>query len=598
MKPALLLLILAMTGSFSHAQTNISPSTTELTNLLKGNFSPSTYGISASVNLPDSVSAGLLSHISTDSLKSSLVALRSFQNRNSGSTTTSATRGIGAARQWVYNKFQQYSAANGNRLKAGYLSFTQTMCAVSAHKNVIAVLPGNQTTNRSIILVEAHLDSRCEGLCDISCNAFGADDDASGVALVLELARVLSQYTFKNTIVFSLNTGEEQGLYGSTAFATYLKNNTIPVKAVSNNDLSGNIFCGHTSSAPSCPAFGNIDSIGLRIFSLGGFNSPHKQWARYIKLEYKEQLASFVNVLTDIRIMTPEDRTGRGGDHQPFSAKGYTAARLVEANEDGNAASSSSSYVDRQHSTRDILGIDTDGDGVEDSLYVNLNYLARNALVNGNALAMAALCPGTPTASAAIIRSNQLRVNFTGVSPAFRIAVRSATNDWDSVYTVPGTSDINPVRRDTVTVPYGSATNFFVSVAGVDSNGLESFFGPETSLTTGTVTAAAAKGMATTASATLATPSPYDGIQLLQNSPNPFDEATMITVVSSTDEYTGRAWINISSLDGRVVQRIRLPLKKGVNEVMYNHGYAIKGTYICSLLIDGLPVQSRKMIFR
>jgi hypothetical protein len=408
----------------------------------------------------------------------------------------------------------------------------------------------------------------------------------------------LSQYTFKNTIVFSLNTGEEQGLYGSTALAAYLKNNIIPVKAVSNNDVSGNIFCGHTSSAPSCPAYGNIDSIGLRIFSLGGFNSPHKQWARYIKLEYKEQLASLVNVFTDIRIMTPEDRTGRGGDHQPFSAKGYTAARLVEANEDGNAGSSSPSYVDRQHSTRDILGVDTDGDGVEDSLYVNLNYLARNALVNGNALAMAALCPGTPTASAAIIRSNQLRVRLPGTYPAFRIAVRSATNDWDSVYTytVPGASNV--AAFDTVTVPYGSATNFFVSVAGVDPNGLESFFGAETSLTTGTVTAAAAKGMAATASATLASPSPYEGIRLLQNSPNPFDEATMITVVSSTDEYSGRAWINISSLDGRVVQRIRLPLKKGVNEVMYNHGYGVKGTYICSLLIDGLPVQSRKMIFR
>jgi len=596
MKPALLLLILAMTGSFAHAQTNISPSTTELTNLLKGNYSPSTYGISASVNLPDSVSAGLLSHISTDSLKSNLVALRSFQNRNSGSTTTSTTRGIGAARQWAYTKFLQYGAANGGRLKAGFLQFTQSMCAVSAHKNVIAVLPGNQTADKSIILIEAHLDSRCEGLCDISCNAFGADDDASGVALVMELARVLSRYTFKNTIVFSLNTGEEQGLYGSTAFATYLKNNSIPVKAVSNNDLSGNVFCGHTSSAPSCPAFGNIDSIGLRIFSLGGFNSPHKQWARYIKLEYKEQLASFVNVFTDIRIMTPEDRTGRGGDHQPFSARGYTAARLVEANENGNAGSGSPSYVDRQHSTRDVLGVDTDGDGVEDTLYIDLNYLARNALVNGNALAMAALSTSTPTATVAIIRSNQLRVRLNGAYPAFRVAVRSSTNDWDSVYTVTGTSSIT--TSDTITVPYGSATNFFVSVAGVDANGLESFFGAETSLTTGTVTAGTAKGIATTASTPLATPSPYDGIQLLQNSPNPFDEATMITVVSSTDEYNGRAWINIYALDGRVVQRIRLPLKKGVNEVMYSHGYAIKGTYICSLLIDGLPVQSRKMIFR
>jgi hypothetical protein len=96
-----------------------------------------------------------------------------------------------------------------------------------------------------------------------------------------------------------------------------------------------------------------------------------------------------------------------------------------------------------------------------------------------------------------------------------------------------------------------------------------------------------------------AAPEPlYKGIQLLQNKPNPFDEATMITVVSSTDEYDGRAWINITSLDGRVLQRIKLSLKKGVNEVLYNHGYGVKGVYICTLIIDGLPVQSRKMIFQ
>jgi len=591
MKSSLLLLILAMTGSFAHSQTSLTLTSTEVSNILKGSYTPAAYAASSAFNDPNAISIELVGRISTDSLKSSLVALRAFQNRNTGSDTVSNTRGIGAARRWVYNKFLQYSAANGGRLRVSYFQFSQSICSKTRHRNVLAVLPGSQTSDKSVILIEAHLDSRCENVCDISCNAFGADDDASGTALVMELARILSRYTFRNTLVFSINIGEEQGLYGATAFASWLSSNSVKIKAVNNNDVSGGIFCGHTSSAPSCPAFGNIDSIGLRIFSYGGFNSPHKQWARYIKLEYQEQLRSLVNVVTDIRIMTPEDRTGRGGDHQPFRADGYTAVRFTEANEDGNANSTAAGYVDRQHSVRDSLGVDRNNDGVEDTMYVNLNYLARNTLINGNSMAMAALGPDTAVLSAAVIGSNKVKVSLssTTAQPGYRIAIRSATNDWDSVYTV-------TAAMDTLTLPYGSNTNFFISAASMDVNNIESLFGKEYSLTTGVVSSAASTMQVTTASQIET--DPYKGVQLLQNKPNPFDEATMITVVSSTDEYDGRAWINITSLDGRVLQHIRLSLKKGVNEVLYSHGYGVKGTYICTLLIDGLPVQSRKMIFQ
>lgn len=593
MKPVLLWLILAMTGSLARSQTAMTLTNTEVGNILKGSYTPAAYAASSVIDDPGMISAGLVNNISTDSLKSLLVSLRKFQNRNTGSDTVSTTRGIGAARRWAYNKFLQYSAANGGRLRVSYFQFTQTVCSKTRHRNVVAVLPGSQTNDKSVILIEAHLDSRCENVCDISCNAFGADDDGSGSALVMELARVLSRYTFKNTLVFSLNIGEEQGLNGSTAFASWLSTNHVMIKAVNNNDVSGNIFCGHTSSAPSCPAFGAIDSIGLRIFSFGGFNSPHKQWARYIKLEYQEQLGSIVPVFTDIRIMTPEDRTGRGGDHQPFRQNGYTAVRLTEANENGNANSSSASYTDRQHSIRDSLGIDRTHDGIEDTLYVNLNYLARNALVNGNSMAMAALSPDTARLQASVIGGSSVRVSLSSptVQAAYRVAVRSATNDWDSVYMI-------TEAVDTITVPYGNNTNFFISAASVGDNQVESLFGTEYSLNTGVADAVNAQKTITASSRALTREQVNQGVQLLQNMPNPSDLATMITVVSSTDEYNGRAWINITAIDGRVIQRIKLPLKKGVNEVMYNHGYGVKGTYICTLLIDGLPVQSRKMIFK
>ncbi|HZE85127.1 MAG TPA: M28 family peptidase [Puia sp.] len=574
----------------SYAQTHMSVSSIEVDNILKGNYDPLSYQASTVITDPSVISSGLLSRISPDSLKTDLFAMRRFQNRNTFSDTVSSTRGIGAARRWVYNKFLQYSNANGNRLKVAYLQFDYTDCSspMTRHSNIMAVLPGSQTTENSLIVVEAHIDSRNDDNCDISGNAFGIGDNATGSALVMELARVLSKYTFRNTIVFSVNTGEEQGTAGGQALADYLLAQGIPIKAVNNNDVSGGIFCGHTSSAPSCPAYGNIDSIGLRIFSLGGFNSPHKQWARYVKLEYKEQLSSLAPIQTDIRIMTPEDRTGRGGDHQPFRQNGYTAVRFTQANEDGDA-SNGPGYKDRQHNIRDSLGLDKDHDGVEDSLYVDVDYLARNALVNGNSMAMVALGPDTITLNATMLTANWVRVKLKPAgAPAYRVAIRSLTNDWDSVYTITGKT------VDTIRVPYGSNTSFYISAAAVDDQQVESQFSTEYTLSTHLVVLALPPGQPAPPASD---PDEY-GIQLLQNKPNPFDEATMITIMSGTDLFANRAWVNISTLDGKVIQRVKVPLHKGINEIMYDHGFGFTGTYIYSLFIDGLPVQSRTMVFR
>ena len=591
MKQVSAILLLLGWGSRGLAQTNPVASNSVVANILKGVYAPATYQASTVITDPAVISAGLVNGISADSIKASLFKLKNFQNRNTFSDTVSATTGIGAARRWVYNKFLQYSSANDNRLQVSYLQFNYSGCSspLKRHSNIMAVLPGSQTTNKSLIIVEGHIDSRNDNNCDVTGNAFGIGDNATGTALVMELARVMSRYTFRNTIVFSVNTGEEQGLIGAKALANYLDSMNILIKAVNNNDVSGGIFCGHTASAPGCPFYGNIDSSDLRIFSLGDINSPHKQWARYIKLEYKEQVSNLVNVLTDIQIMEPEDRTGRGGDHQAFSALGYTAVRFTQANEDGDA-SNSAGYKDRQHNIRDSLGLDRNSDGIEDTLYVDVNYLARNTLVNGNAMAMVALGPDTITLKPAVVTANKVRVQFLPAgAPAYRVAVRSATNDWDTVYTITGKS------VDTIKVPYPTNTDFYISAAAVDANNTESQFSTEYVLSTKLVPLY----LAPDTSRPVPASAEYYGIRLMPNKPNPFDEVTMIGVKSGTDAFAQRTWLDIRTLEGRLLCRIKVNLKKGLNEVLYNHGFGMPaGVYICSLMIDGLPVQSTKMMFR
>ena len=584
-------------GLAPYAQTNPSVTSAEVNDILLGNYTPATYQASTIINNPSIVSAGILNGISTDTLTADLFALNAFYNRNMFSDTVSNTTGIGATRRWVYQKLQQYSAANQNRLRVSYLKFTYAPSSYpctgdgsnSTQYNVMAVLPGSQTTNKSLIIIEGHMDSRNANNCDITGSAPGIGDNATGTALVMELARILSKYTFRSTIVFSINTGEEQGLIGAHALANYLQSQHVLIKAVNNNDVSGGVFCGHTSSAPSCPFYGNIDSTDLRIFSLGDINSPNKQWARYIKLEYKEQLSQLVAVPTDINIMEPDDRTGRGGDHQAFTGIGYTAVRFTQANEDGDAASTSSTYLDRQHDVRDSLGHYNSATGAIDSIYVNPDYLTRNTIINGNSLAMVALGPDTISMSGTLWTDNTIKVAFTPTgSPGYRVAVRSATNDWDTVYTV---TDANSA---VLQVPYPSNTVFYVSAAAMDANGIESQFSTEYTLSTGLEPLALAPD--TTRPATTQ-PDVY-GIRLMPNQPNPFDESTMIAITSGTDVFADRTCLLFTTIDGRVISRIPVHLQKGINQVVFNHGYGAAGILICSLIIDGLPTQSTKMVFR
>jgi len=557
------------------AQTNILSTNLVAEQVLLGNYTPSPSALAPPLD-PAALGIALEAAISADSLKSYILKLASFKTRNSGSDTISDVTGIGAARRWVLEKFNQFRVENGADLQNGYLQFDQAICGVGQHRDIFAVLPGSNPSS-GFILLEGHFDSRCATLCDTACVAEGVEDNATGTALVIELARIMSKWQFRNSIVFLVTTAEEQGLYGAYAFANYVQQKSMPLRAVLNNDVIGGIICGKTSSAPSCPGLNDIDSTSVRLFSQGNFNSKHKQLSRFLKLQYEENLLLTAQVPMNIRIMSPEDRSGRGGDHIPFREKGYPAMRFTAANEHGDA-SNNAAYIDRQHTSADVLGVDTDMDGAVDSFFVDFNYLARNALINANGAAIAARNVGAVPDFSAVRSGNLLLMNINDPidTQTFRIALRSLTTDWDTVYTSsPALSDVlycNP------------AGPLYVSIATVDNYGAESLFSVEKLVLTSDTDEPEARGQKT--------------IELYQNRPNPFDEATWISFyIHEMPKSVSTAFIQITDLQGKIIENMPVTLQDGLNEVLYTHGYGVSGAFVYTLHINGSAVDSRQMIF-
>lgn len=557
----------------SYAQTNMLSTNPVAEQVMLGNYSPSTYTPTVVIDKAADITQGIMTRVSSDSLKAYLEVLQSFETRHTSSDTVSSTRGIGAARRWIHSKLEQFSAQNENRLLASYLQFDQQICSVDQHRNVFAVLPGSDISDNSVVIIEGHFDTRCEDNCDTACIAQGMEDNGSGTALVMELARVMAKYSFKHTLVFILTTSEEQGLNGARAFAKYCKQKGIQVKGVLNNDVVGGIICGQTASPPGCMGAGTIDSTNLRIFSGASFNSPHKQLARFIKLEYKEMLKPIAPIPMTINIMTPLDRTGRGGDHIPFYDEQYTAIRFCSANEHGDADVSNPNYTDRQHTSTDILGVDTDNDQVIDSYFVNFNYLARMSAINGNAATMMAVGPKTPT-----FEMSMDPLGFTVYITSqkqygkYRVGVRYTNNDWDSVYTITG--DYGYIPIDTLGPRY-------VSVASVDADGIESLFSDEKIARVGVNDAGYEK----------------QPVELMQNHPNPFDGETIISVLANEDMKGADAYISIADIAGKEIKRLKITLNPGMNEVMYEHGYSITGTFTYTLVVNGQKLQTKRMVF-
>jgi hypothetical protein len=337
--------------------------------------------------------ARIVSEINARNIESTIRRLVSFGTRNTLSAQDNSSRGIGAARDWLYSEFQKISATSGGRMTVEKQTFEQQpgkyqrIARATTLTNVVATLRGTQpeSSNR-LYVVSGHYDSMCTSPTDAECDAPGANDDGSGTAAVLEMARVMARYEFDATIIFMAVAGEEQGLVGSTYFAEQAKEKKLDIEAMFTNDIVGNTLGGN----------GVRDRSTLRVFSegvpssetaeeanvrrgVGGENdSAPRQLARFIK-ETGERYVPNMRVMMVYR----RDRYLRGGDHIPFLEQGYAAVRFTEPNEE---------YKHQHQNVRVENGVQY-GDLPE---FVDFAYIGRVARVNAANLAALALAPARP----------------------------------------------------------------------------------------------------------------------------------------------------------------------------------------------------------
>ena len=323
--------------------------------------------------------------------------LVSFGTRNTLSAQDDPKRGIGAARDWIEAEFQKIARESGGRLTVSRQTFLQPVAprvpTPTPLTNIVAISGADlPNPDKRYILISGHYDSICSDPIDAVHDAPGANDDASGVAAVLECARVLSRYRFRTPIVFLAVAGEEQGLLGSTYCAEQAKTNGWDVAAMFTDDIIGS---SHSDA-------GRRDNHAVRIFSegvptseteaqavlrksVGGENdSTSRQLARYIKETGAKYLPQF-----KVELIYRRDRYLRGGDHIPFNERGFPAVRFTEPNED---------YRHQHQNVRTENRVQY-GDLPQ---FVDFEYVAQVARLNAVALASLAAAPVAPR-SAAIV---------------------------------------------------------------------------------------------------------------------------------------------------------------------------------------------------
>lgn len=283
----------------------------------------------------------MVNEVNADSLRSYVLQLVSFGTRNTLSTQTDAKRGIGAARKWVLQKFNEFAKGSGGRLTA-IIDTTMLQPSRRVDKptllgNVVATLKGADPNDDRIFIISGHLDNMRSNVMDREGDAPGANDDASGVAAVLECARIMSRHAFPATVVFVAVSGEEQGLLGATFMAEKANKENRNIEAVLNNDIMGSNNTSQTNIinntkvrvfSEGLPAY-ELDKNAAAIRNLGLENDGKaRQLARYVK-EIGERYVHNLEVVLIYR----NDRFLRGGDHLPYVQRGYAAVRITEMNE-------------------------------------------------------------------------------------------------------------------------------------------------------------------------------------------------------------------------------------------------------------------------
>ena len=390
----------------------------------------------------------ILEEVSADRLRSDVEALVGFHTRHTGSRTDSETEGIGAARQWIYDRFLEAKRESGGRLDVEFDKFTAGNERIEEMEmwNVVATLPGATDPDRFYV-VGGHYDSRVSDVTNATAFAPGANDDGSGTAVVLELARVLGRHTFDATLVFIAFVGEEQGLLGSTHWAGWAQESGLFVDGMITNDIVGNSHGGN----------GIFDDQSLRCFAFSkeGVDSPHRQLCRAARQAAARFLPGFT-----VRMIYRHDRFGRGGDHIPFIRAGFPAVRFSEPNED---------YT-RQHQDVRKEGEVQYGDLTE---FVDFDYTARVARVNAAVLATLAAAPRPPR-----------EVRQTGaVQNDTTLSWKANTEKDLAGYTIRWRATDQPMWEHEAFVPKArtshvlknvSIDNFFFGVSAVDTAGNES----------------------------------------------------------------------------------------------------------------------------
>lgn len=410
---------------------------------------------------PDRTLRDLVRAVDPARLEATVRALAGFGTRHTLSSQTDPVRGIGAARDWLYARMQEIAATSDGRMTVELQSYVQQPASripvATTITNVVATLRGSVAPER-VYVVSGHYDSRASNVDDAVVDAPGADDDASGVAAVLEMARLMATRDPAATIVFSAVAGEEQGLYGAAHLASQLQAAGADVQGMITNDIVGSPVADD----------GTRDDRTVRLFAEGVPSSETAAQAARRRSVGGEndsatrQLARFVADVAEpatrlqVRVIYRRDRYLRGGDHIPFLERGYPAVRLTEPAED----------FAHQHQDVRVENGQQFGDLPE---FCDFGYLADVTRVNTAAIWSLATAPGTPKGAA--LRTDRL-TNETdivwnrGTEPdlaGYEVVYRETTEpEWTTVVPV---GDVTAVTLDI------SKDNVFFGVRAVDRAG-------------------------------------------------------------------------------------------------------------------------------
>jgi Peptidase family M28 len=411
----------------------------------------------------------MLREVSAKNIETTIRKLAAFGTRNTLSEQDNPTRGIGAARDYLYGEFQKISSDCGNCLTVEKQTFTQQPTANGRVKsptvltNVYAILKGTTDPTR-IYVVSGHYDSMCNlDATDATCDAPGANDDASGTAASLEMARVMSKHKFDATIIFMTVPGEEQGLLGADYFAKKAKTDKMNIEAMFTNDIIGGV-----TSYKNAP-----DRQSVRVFAegvpsdeteqqaaqrrnVGGENdSASRQLGRFIK-----ETADVYSPKFRVQLIYRRDRYLRGGDHIPFLEQGFSAVRFTEPHED---------YT-HQHQSVKIVDGKQYGDLPE---FVDYDYVANVTRVNAAALSMLALAPAKPKNVGVLTKelTNDTDLKWDANTDADLAGYEVVWRDTTSPF---WTNSVFVGNVLTYKAKEMSKDNYFFGVRAVDKNGNKS----------------------------------------------------------------------------------------------------------------------------